>query len=100
MPVLPLEVNASQPTYTIKQTTAGQAVRIPLASAHSISQEEIDRSTITQPCTSLQKLHARAQPKISTVERLVRIGARAQSFRRRVSSVRWCPDRGRRALGV
>ncbi|MEU0216597.1 DNA polymerase III subunit alpha, partial [Streptomyces sp. NPDC006265] len=75
VPVLPVDVNLSQPQYTVERTASGWGVRISLASVHGISDDEVARITEGQPFTSLQDFYARAHPKLPTVERLIRIGA-------------------------
>lgn len=75
VPVLPVDINRSQPQYTVEQTASGWGVRISLASVHGISDDEVTRIAEGQPFTSLQDLYARAHPKLPTVERLIRIGA-------------------------
>ncbi|MFI1648170.1 DNA polymerase III subunit alpha [Streptomyces avidinii] len=75
VPVLPVDINLSQPQYAVEQTATGWGVRISLASVHGISEDEVTRIAEGQPFTSLQDLYARAHPKLPTVERLIRIGA-------------------------
>ncbi|MER5549759.1 DNA polymerase III subunit alpha [Streptomyces sp. NPDC002589] len=75
VPVLPVDINASKPAYTVEETPDGWGVRISLSSVHGISEDEVSRIAAAQPYTSLQDFCARARPKLPTVERLIRIGA-------------------------
>ncbi|MFD7861459.1 DNA polymerase III subunit alpha [Streptomyces sp. NPDC059783] len=75
IPVLPVDINASRPTYTVEQTPTGWGVRISLASVHGISHDETERIAQHQPYTSLQDLHTRAHPKLPVLHNLIRIGA-------------------------
>ncbi|GGS25547.1 DNA-directed DNA polymerase [Streptomyces rubiginosohelvolus] len=75
VPVLPVDINASQAQYAVERTGSGWGVRISLSTVHGISEEEVARIAEGQPYTSLQDFHARAHPKLPTVERLISIGA-------------------------
>lgn len=75
VPVLPVDINASKPTYTVEETPEGWGVRISLSTVHGISEDEVARIAAAQPYTSLQDFWARARPKLPTAERLIRIGA-------------------------
>ncbi|MFE9696096.1 DNA polymerase III subunit alpha [Streptomyces sp. NPDC006270] len=75
VPVLPVDINASQAQYVVERTGSGWGVRVSLATVHGISDDEVTRITEGRPFTSLQDFHARAHPKLPTVERLISIGA-------------------------
>ncbi|MER7699218.1 DNA polymerase III subunit alpha [Streptomyces sp. NPDC096095] len=75
VPVLPVDINASQAQYAVERTGSGWGVRVSLATVHGISDDEVTRITEGRPFTSLQDFHARAHPKLPTVERLISIGA-------------------------
>ncbi|MER8237017.1 DNA polymerase III subunit alpha [Streptomyces sp. NPDC094049] len=77
VPVLPLDINASHPTYTVEPTGTddGWGVRVSLASVKNISEGEVVRIAAAQPYTSLQDLWARAHPALPTAENLIQIGA-------------------------
>ncbi|MFB6832612.1 DNA polymerase III subunit alpha [Streptomyces hydrogenans] len=75
VPVLPVDINRSAAAYQVEKTAQGWGVRISLASVHGISETEVAQITTGQPYTSVQDFHARAHPKLPTLERLIRIGA-------------------------
>ncbi|MFD8417416.1 DNA polymerase III subunit alpha [Streptomyces sp. NPDC059650] len=75
VPVLNVDINASQAFYAVEETPTGWGVRISLASVRGISEEEVARIAAGQPYGSLQDFHARAHPKQPTMERLIQIGA-------------------------
>ncbi|MEU2763007.1 DNA polymerase III subunit alpha [Streptomyces sp. NPDC007094] len=75
VPVLPVDINTSRAEYAVERTGSGWGVRISLSTVHGISEDEVARITTGQPYTSLQDFHARAHPKLPTVERLISIGA-------------------------
>jgi error-prone DNA polymerase len=79
VPVLPLDVNASERAYTVEPGPDGRpGVRIGLMHVDGISAAEIDRilaARAERPFDSLADLCRRAAPSRPTVERLVHVGA-------------------------
>ncbi len=75
VPVLPVDINASKPAYTVEATGTGFGVRLSLSSVKGISKEEVTRIAAGQPYNSLQDFLQRAHPALPIAERLIHIGA-------------------------
>ncbi|WP_228184129.1 DNA polymerase III subunit alpha [Streptomyces anulatus] len=75
VPVLPVDVNASDTVYRVVQTGQGWGVRLSLSGVKGISEDEAARLAASRPYSSLQDLWQRARPALPTVQRLIRIGA-------------------------
>ncbi|WP_188279000.1 OB-fold nucleic acid binding domain-containing protein, partial [Streptomyces sp. CBMA370] len=75
VPVLPVDVNASRPSYAVERTGNGWGVRISLASVKGVSADEVARIAAAQPYTSLPDFWDRARPTLPTAENLIRLGA-------------------------
>ncbi|MFJ2937928.1 DNA polymerase III subunit alpha [Streptomyces sp. NPDC087219] len=75
VPILPVDINASKPAYTVEATQAGFGVRLSLSSVKGISEEQVARIAAGQPYNSLQDFLQRAHPALPIAERLIQIGA-------------------------
>ncbi|MFD3657792.1 hypothetical protein [Streptomyces sp. NPDC058620] len=75
VPILPVDVNHSRPTYTVEKTGTGFGVRLSLSSVKGISEDQVTRIAAGQPYNSLQDFWQRAHPALPTAERLIQIGA-------------------------
>ncbi|MEV6250625.1 DNA polymerase III subunit alpha [Streptomyces sp. NPDC051742] len=75
VPVLPVDINASKPVYTVEATGTGFGVRLSLSSVKGISAEQVARIAAGQPYNSLQDFLQRAHPALPIAERLIQIGA-------------------------
>ncbi|MEV6796322.1 DNA polymerase III subunit alpha [Streptomyces sp. NPDC051320] len=75
VPILPVHVNLSRPTYTVEDTNTGWGVRLSLSSVKGISEEQVERIATGQPYNSLQDFWQRARPALPIAQRLVQIGA-------------------------
>ena len=79
VPVLPLDVNASGPTYQVElvcdKGRRSWGVRLSLADVRGISAEETARLVAHRPYTSLPDLWRRGRPSRPVAERLARVGA-------------------------
>jgi error-prone DNA polymerase len=73
--VLPVDVNASRPRYSVEQTTDGWGVRMALSAVKGASEEEVQRLAAAQPYNGLQDLWQRARPSLPLAHRLISIGA-------------------------
>ncbi|GAA2258000.1 DNA polymerase III subunit alpha [Streptomyces amakusaensis] len=90
VPVLNIDVNRSQPMYTVEEAQfrgcSAWGVRISLAAVKGISTDEVARIATGQPYASLQDLWQRARPALPTAEHLIETGAldtlRGESNRR------------------
>ncbi|MFI7275188.1 DNA polymerase III subunit alpha [Streptomyces sp. NPDC049879] len=77
VPVLPLDVNASDAAYRIElESESGRwGVRLALGDVRGISGEEAERIAAGRPYASLSDLFARAAPSRPVAERLASVGA-------------------------
>ncbi|MFD9047914.1 DNA polymerase III subunit alpha [Streptomyces zaomyceticus] len=75
VPILPVDINASKPAYTVEATHTGFGVRLSLSSVKGISEEQVARIAAGQPYNSLQDFLQRAHPALPIAERLIQIGA-------------------------
>jgi error-prone DNA polymerase len=75
VPVLPVDVNASRPQYSVEQTDTGWGVRMALSAVKGASDEEVQRLAAAQPYNGLQDLWQRARPSLPLAQRLISIGA-------------------------
>ncbi len=80
VPVLPLDVNASDAAYRIELVCGERGVttwgvRLALAEVHGIKEEETARLAEGRPYASLHDVWQRARPSRPVLERLVRVGA-------------------------
>ncbi|MFG2615792.1 DNA polymerase III subunit alpha [Streptomyces anulatus] len=75
VPVLPVDVNASDTVYRVVETGQGWGVRLSMSGVKGISEDEAARLAAGRPYSSLQDLWQRARPALPTVQRLIRIGA-------------------------
>lgn len=81
VPVLPLDVNASDVVYRVERTvrpdgTPGPyGVRLALMDVHGIHGADAERIAAGRPYASVQDLMARAHPSRPVAERLARVGA-------------------------
>ncbi|MFC1435316.1 DNA polymerase III subunit alpha [Streptacidiphilus sp. N1-3] len=73
--VLPVDVNASRPQYSVEQTATGWGVRMALSAVKGASDDEVQRLAVGQPYTGLQDLWQRARPSLPLAHRLIGIGA-------------------------
>ncbi|WP_331736209.1 DNA polymerase III subunit alpha (plasmid) [Streptomyces anulatus] len=75
VPVLPVDVNASDTAYRVVETGQGWGVRLSMSGVKGIGEDEATRLAGSRPYSSLQDLWQRARPALPTVQRLIRIGA-------------------------
>ncbi|MEU5234734.1 DNA polymerase III subunit alpha [Streptomyces anulatus] len=75
VPVLPVDVNASDTVYRVVETGQGWGVRLSMSGVKGIGEDEAARLAAARPYSSLQDLWQRARPALPTVQRLIRIGA-------------------------
>ncbi|WLQ53810.1 DNA polymerase III subunit alpha (plasmid) [Streptomyces poriferorum] len=75
VPVLPVDINHSQPAYTVEETSTGWGVRLSLSSVKGISEDQVAQIAAGQPYNSLQDFWKRARPALPVAERLIQIGA-------------------------
>ncbi|MFE2342918.1 DNA polymerase III subunit alpha, partial [Streptomyces sp. NPDC059431] len=76
VPVLPVDVNRSEPGYHVERVPDGAwGVRISLSSVKGISEEQVARIAAGRPYAGLQDFWERARPALPIAERLIRIGA-------------------------
>lgn len=75
VPVLPVDINHSQPAYTVEETPTGWGVRLSLSSVKGISEDQVTQIAAGQPYNSLQDFWKRARPALPIAERLIQIGA-------------------------
>ncbi len=80
VPILPLEVNASDTAYRIELVSeegglARYGIRLALTEVHGMTETEAERIVAGRPYASLQDLMARARPSRPVAERLARVGA-------------------------
>ena len=77
VPVLPLDVNASDAVYRIElESESGRwGIRLSLGEVQGISRAEAERIAAGRPYTSPADLFARAAPSLPVAERLARVGA-------------------------
>jgi error-prone DNA polymerase len=75
VPILPVDVNASQPNYSVEQTDTGWGVRLSLSAVKGSSEDEVQRLAAGQPYAGLQDLWRRARPSLPLAQRLISIGA-------------------------
>ncbi|MFD8692713.1 DNA polymerase III subunit alpha [Streptomyces sp. NPDC059651] len=75
VPVLPVDINHSQPAYTVEKTPTGWGVRLSLSSVKGISEDQVTQVAAGQPYNSLQDFWKRARPALPIAERLIQIGA-------------------------
>jgi error-prone DNA polymerase len=75
VPILPVDVNASRPQYSVEQTDGGWGVRMALSAVKGASEVEVQRLAVGQPFTGLQDLWRRARPSLPFAQRLISIGA-------------------------
>ncbi|MEU5052184.1 DNA polymerase III subunit alpha [Streptomyces sp. NPDC021096] len=78
VPILPLDVNRSDATYSIELVSGNRGlfgIRLALSEVQGISGAEVRRIVDGRPYTSLQDLWQRAHPARPVAERLARVGA-------------------------
>lgn len=75
VPVLPVDINVSQPAYTVEETPTGWGVRLSLSSVKGISEDQVAQIAASRPYNSLQDFWKRARPALPIAERLIQIGA-------------------------
>ena len=81
VPVLPLDVNASDTVYRVERTIAPDGspgpygVRLALMDVHGIHEADAKRIVSGQPYVSVQDLMVRARPARPVAERLAQVGA-------------------------
>ncbi|WP_425835658.1 DNA polymerase III subunit alpha [Streptomyces fractus] len=80
VPVLPLDVNASDPAYRIELVSDGgggfvHGVRLALSDVRGMSEAEAERIVAGRPYVSLQDFLSRARPSRPVAERLAQVGA-------------------------
>ncbi|MHB9754685.1 DNA polymerase III subunit alpha [Streptomyces sp. BYX5S] len=80
VPVLPLDVNASDPAYRIELVSDGgdgfvHGVRLALDDVRGMSEAEAERIVAGRPYVSLQDFVSRARPSRPVAERLAQVGA-------------------------
>ncbi|MFB8236252.1 DNA polymerase III subunit alpha [Kitasatospora purpeofusca] len=75
IPVLPIDVNASDAHYRLEKYAGTWGVRMALSAVHGISEQEIERLTTARPYAHLADLWERARPSRPVTERLISVGA-------------------------
>ena len=75
VPILPVDVNASRPRYSVEKTTDGWGVRLALSAVKGASEDEVRRLAAGQPYAGLQDLWQRARPSLPLAQRLISVGA-------------------------
>ncbi|NEB79399.1 DNA polymerase III subunit alpha, partial [Streptomyces sp. SID14478] len=81
VPILPLDVNASDAAYRIELVSVSEAepsvhgVRLALGDVRGMSESEADRIVAGRPYVSLQDFLSRARPSRPVAERLAQVGA-------------------------
>jgi error-prone DNA polymerase len=78
VPILPLDVNRSQPNHRIELAGGKWGVRLALSEVHGISDAETTRIVAGQPYASLGDLWHRAHPSRPVTENLIKVGATDQ----------------------
>ncbi|MEZ0096185.1 DNA-directed DNA polymerase III PolC, partial [Streptacidiphilus sp. EB129] len=73
--ILPVDVNASRPQYSVERTDAGWGVRLALSAVKGACDDEVQRLAAGQPYAGLQDLWQRARPSLPLAQRLISIGA-------------------------
>ncbi|MEU6219777.1 DNA polymerase III subunit alpha [Streptomyces sp. NPDC047022] len=81
VPILPLDVNASDAAYRIELVSDGEGgrsvhgIRLALSDVRGMSESEAERIVAGRPYTSLQDFASRARPSRPVAERLAQVGA-------------------------
>ncbi|MDQ4124230.1 MAG: hypothetical protein M3134_01335, partial [Actinomycetota bacterium] len=75
IPILPVDVNASQKTYRVEEVGDRTGIRLALSEVRDITEAEIDSVTAGAPYESLEDLWRRATVSRPVLENLVHVGA-------------------------